>query len=269
MRPVPQSCLDFIKGAEGLTLVAKRDSGGRWFYGYGHTRQDIREGDTITEAQADSFLFADATHAATQIALTCHDDRIQALGEHQYAALVSFAFNLGWSRVDCPTMIDLLNAGNCAAIPVQLMKYDKVKNVKTGVVSEIPGLINRRSAEVSLWKTADVDGAITIANSSSETPPPSFVTRGDATLATPDPTRPLTKQKSFVSGLIGTVGAGGLVVAQTVQGAGKSVADTLQPYVGQSEILQHLQGELTLVVAAAAVGTVFCLWLRQRAAKQS
>ena len=95
MRPVPQICIDFLKGAEGLWLVGKGDLGGQPTWGYGHTGPDVVLGLSITLAQANSLLFADATKAALRLAGVVKDSVIQGLGEHQYAALVSFVFNLG------------------------------------------------------------------------------------------------------------------------------------------------------------------------------
>src|SRR4051812_40537319 len=95
MRPVPQIALDFLKGAEGDRLTAYRDSAGVWTIGRGHTGPEVVPGLVISEAQSDAYLFADATKAAVRLALRVKAAVLAALSDHEYAALVSFVFNLG------------------------------------------------------------------------------------------------------------------------------------------------------------------------------
>jgi lysozyme len=158
MRPVPQIGIDFIKGAEACRLTAYLDSTGHWTIGYGHTGPEVVRGMTITMAQAMAYLFADAVKAAARIANSVTDATIQALSEHQYAALVSFSFNTGFSHQECPTLIGVLEARNFDAVPVQMMRFNHGK--VGGVEQVIHGLTHRRMAEVVLWRHPDADAAM-------------------------------------------------------------------------------------------------------------
>ena len=91
------------------------------------------------------YLFTDATKAATRLSLVVKADVLQGLSEHQYAALVSFVFNLGAGR--SWAIWPLLNAKQFDAVPVQMMRFDKAR--VNGQLVEIPGLFNRRAAEVN------------------------------------------------------------------------------------------------------------------------
>lgn len=251
MRPVPQPCIDFLKGAEGCRLSAYQDVGGVWTVGYGHVTDG--PGD-ITQAQADSYLFADATKAAIRLAGVVKDSAILALTEHQYAALVSFCLNLGvnpsW------TLWPLLNAGKLDCIPVQMMRFDKAK--VRGQLVEVPGLFNRRAAEVALWKTADVGAAITIAQTAQA--PSSADTSTRPTPPTPMSPKPAWSSKTFVTGLAAT-GATGVAYAQQ---ALAGVKDAITPYVADSTILTALNQHMALVGAGLAVATAGFAYLKTR-----
>lgn len=258
-RPVPQICLDFLKGAEACKLIAYRDSGGVWTVGVGHTGPEVVLGLVISQAQADAYLFADATKAATRLSLVVKPDVLQGLSEHQYAALVSFVFNLGANA--SWTIWAMLNTGKLDAVPVQMMRFDKAR--VNGQLVEIPGLFNRRAAEVTLWKTADVNAAVTVAQAAPVAPPASADTSAMATPPTAMSPKPLAKSKSFITG-IATVGATGLAAAQDGL---KGVKTAIEPYTADSTVLQALTGHLALVGAGLAVATTVFLFLKNREAQ--
>ena len=83
-----------IKRFEGLRLKAYRDQGGVLTIGWGHTGSDVQEGTSITEAKAEQ-LFQDDLATAEAILERTVDVE---LTEWQWAALVSFVFNVGAGR---------------------------------------------------------------------------------------------------------------------------------------------------------------------------
>lgn len=109
--------------------------------GVGHTGPDVKPGMTISSAQSTALLLADlrqfeeVVDSAVKVSLT----------DNQFAALVSFAFNVGAANFRSSTLLKKLNAGNYAAVPGELAKWTKSKG-KT-----IQGLVNRRAAEAGLW----------------------------------------------------------------------------------------------------------------------
>jgi lysozyme len=265
MRPVPQIALDFIAGAEADELKAYRDSRGIWTIGQGHTGPEVVEGLEITEAQSLSYRITDATLAARRLALVVKDATIQALTSHEYAALISFVFNLGQGRGDWGIWKDL-NGANLGDVPNQMMLFDKARI--NGVETVVPGLLHRRMAEVALWKAPDTDAALAIVQSAPVAAPPSSFTRDSQTPPTEVSAKPQLKSKTFVGSCLTACAAAVTPFAGQVQGGLKTVNDTLTPYVGQSEILQHIQGEVVLGLAGLATLTAVFAYLKNKAPGQ-
>lgn len=143
-RPINQAGLDLVKHFEGLSLEAYRCPAGVLTIGYGHT-QGVRDGERITEAEADELLARDLEYVGE------HVERLMRvhLGDNQYAALCSWAFNVGIGAVIDSTLRELLNAGDYDAVPAQLIRWTKA--TVGGRKVELPGLVRRRAAEVALW----------------------------------------------------------------------------------------------------------------------
>lgn len=81
----------------------------------------------------------------------------QTLNQHQFDALVSWAFNVGAGAVARSTLRKLLNAGNFEAVPDQLKRWNKAGG------RVLQGLVNRRNTEVSMWLGQYSDNEVTIA----------------------------------------------------------------------------------------------------------
>lgn len=96
-----------IQHYESCKLETYVCSGGKLTIGYGHTGT-ARMGQRITQAQADALFTADVAtfenHVARVIRLSAD------LAQHQFDALVSFAFNCrDWHK---STLVRLVNAGD-------------------------------------------------------------------------------------------------------------------------------------------------------------
>ncbi|WP_375645154.1 lysozyme, partial [Bartonella sp. MR100HLJHH] len=95
MRKISSEGLALIKQWEGLRLNAYKDAIGVWTIGYGHTNNAgkpfVHKGMAITEKQAEELLcqdlrqFENAVERAVTVSLT----------DEQFAALVSFCYNVG------------------------------------------------------------------------------------------------------------------------------------------------------------------------------
>src|SRR5579864_4739110 len=88
---VNQLASALIASFEGCRLTAYQDTGGVWTIGFGHT-QDVAEGMTITQDQADEFLIADS--APLFKAVESITSPLAA------AALVSFGYNVGIGKLE-------------------------------------------------------------------------------------------------------------------------------------------------------------------------
>jgi lysozyme len=67
------------------------------------------------------------------------------LTQNQFSALCSFVYNEGAGRLQTSTLLKLLNAGDYAAVPAQLMEW------VFGGGKKLPGLVTRREAEAALF----------------------------------------------------------------------------------------------------------------------
>ena len=140
MRQLDQASIDAIKSREGCRLAAYQDSGGTWTIGYGKTGS-VKEGDTCTQEQADKWLADDMAWAGQ-----CVEGAVKVhLSDSQFGALVSFAYNVGAQAFTSSTLVNRLNAGDYAAVPQELERWNKVN----GKVSN--GLTNRRNSEIGQW----------------------------------------------------------------------------------------------------------------------
>ncbi|MBN4945030.1 lysozyme [Stenotrophomonas maltophilia] len=133
--------------SEGLRLVAYLCPADKWTIGYGHTGSDVKPGLRITAERAVELLEADLSKAATVVRRYVR----VPLSAPQEAALIDFVFNLGEGNFASSTLLRVLNAGDYAAVPAQLRRWTKGR--VRGVLTDLPGLIDRREAEVKLWNS--------------------------------------------------------------------------------------------------------------------
>jgi lysozyme len=109
--------------------------------GVGHTGPDVKPGMRITPAQSREFLRKDLDRfeAAVERAVKV------PLSDNQFAALVSFAFNVGETNFNKSTLLKKLNKGDYDSVPAELMKWVHSKGKR------LSGLVNRRTQEGALW----------------------------------------------------------------------------------------------------------------------
>ena len=130
-----QAGLQLIESFEGLRLNSYQDSVGVWTIGYGHT-QGVKPGQTITQQQAQAFLQQDL--GVAEAAVNSHN---LLLTDNQFAALVSFTFNLGGGN------LDKLFSQGLPAVPDRILLFDHAGG------KALPGLTRRRVAERALYLT--------------------------------------------------------------------------------------------------------------------
>ena len=140
VRQINAAGRDAIKRFEACRLEAYRDAGGVWTIGYGSTR-GVHSGMTITQAEAEQ-RFADDL-APAEAAVT-HLVTVP-LSDNQYAALVSFVFNVGSGTLKTSTLLRRLNGGDYASVPAELARFRFAHG------KPLKGLALRRAAEAALW----------------------------------------------------------------------------------------------------------------------
>ena len=144
-RQISPHGLEKLKQWEGLKTKAYKDAGGVWTIGYGHTAMagepKPRAGMVITAAEAERILLKDLTQYEAAV-----ENNVKVeLNDNQFAALVSFVYNIPIASFKKSTLLKKLNAGNYDAVPNELMKWTKAGGKK------LQGLVNRRRAEGYLW----------------------------------------------------------------------------------------------------------------------
>lgn len=137
---IPDAAVELIKRYEGCRLEAYRCPRGVWTIGYGHSG-GIREGQTITQAEADALLqrdleyFADGVRRLVRVPIT----------QNQLGALVSLAYNIGLGALARSTLLRKLNAGDYDGARAEFGQW-----VNAGG-QRLLGLVKRRHAEQELW----------------------------------------------------------------------------------------------------------------------
>ena len=132
--------LNKIIDFEGCKLTAYKCPAGVWTIGVGHTK-GVKQGQTITEAQAMSLLKGDL--------LPC-ENYVNNLGvcktQGQFDALVDFAFNLGTAALGRSTLLKYIRAKK----PEQYIREEFAKWVNSNGV-RLKGLVIRRQWEADRY----------------------------------------------------------------------------------------------------------------------
>ena len=134
--------LNLIKQWEGLRTEAYICPAGVVTIGYGSTGSHVYLGLTITETEAEALLLNDLERFED-----CVNDHIKvALTSNQFSALVSFAFNVGCGAFHDSTLRRRLNEGQ----DVETVIRQELPKWVHGGGEILPGLVNRRNAEIAL-----------------------------------------------------------------------------------------------------------------------
>lgn len=133
--------LDLIKAFEGCKLKAYQDIVGVWTIGYGHTGADVTPSLVWTQEQADEELEKDLVRFEKGVLALIK----RTLTPNQFAAVVSFAFNLGLGNLGKSTLLRCIAKGNMSDASCEFVKWNKAGGKVVG------GLTRRRLAEKALF----------------------------------------------------------------------------------------------------------------------
>lgn len=142
-RQINRAGWELIRHFEGLRLKAYPDpatGGDPWTIGYGSTGPHVKPGMRITAEQADELLQADLRRFEDYVAENCGTTT-----DNQFAALVSFCFNVGEGNLRTSTLRRLHLAGDYAGAQAQFSRWTR------GGGKVLPGLVKRREAEAALY----------------------------------------------------------------------------------------------------------------------
>lgn len=143
MNPSPR-CLDLVKRFEGFRAKPYLCPAGVPTVGYGHTEGVSLSDPAISREMAEALLVKDLAAFAAGVAR-----RLTApVSQHQFDALVSFAYNAGLGNLQRSTLLKRVNTGDHAGAAIEFAKWTRAKGV------ELPGLVKRRAAERALFEEA-------------------------------------------------------------------------------------------------------------------
>lgn len=135
--------IQLIAEFEGLKLERYKDAAGLWTIGYGHLilPQEINSLCKITPEEARTLLRNDLarTEKGVNGMVTCE------IGQNQFDALVSFAFNVGIGNLKKSTLLRKLNEGDINSAALQFLVWNKAGG------KVLAGLTRRREAEMKLF----------------------------------------------------------------------------------------------------------------------
>jgi lysozyme len=137
---------DLVASFEGRRRQAYPDpatGGAPWTIGIGHTGPDVREGLTWDDAQIDATLEADLARFAKGVAALIGS---VPTAQHEFDALVSFAFNLGLGNLGKSSLLSSHKAGDKAGAAIEFARWNRAGG------KPMPGLTRRRAAEAALYR---------------------------------------------------------------------------------------------------------------------
>lgn len=167
VREINDAGLNLIKSFEGIpdgnpktvNLDPYIDPVGIWTIGWGHAifignaalrgkenraRAQALYPNGLTKAECEMLLRSDLHDVCRDVSALVE----VTLTDNQFAALVSFTFNLGSGNLGISTLLRLLNEGDYIGAAGQFGRWNK------GGGKVLPGLVKRRAAEAKLFETA-------------------------------------------------------------------------------------------------------------------
>ncbi len=143
---VTPQMIDLITRFEGFRPEIYKDAAGVDTIAFGHTRSAVMPV-RVTEEEGRELLKQDLEFFIEGVL-----DLVEVpVNQHQFAALVSFAYNLGLGNLRGSTLLEKLNAGDYAGASEEFMKWDSAGGKK------MRGLTRRRGAEEQLFRTPPAD----------------------------------------------------------------------------------------------------------------
>jgi GH24 family phage-related lysozyme (muramidase) len=146
MMNISQAGIDLIKKFEGCRLKAYKAVKTEIYFtiGYGHYGSDVKEGQVITQAEANRLLETDLR----KFVLGVNALLKVPVNQNQFDALVSFAFNCGVGALQKSTLLKYINITDFISASNE---FDEWVHAGGKVLN---GLVNRRAAEKALFLKA-------------------------------------------------------------------------------------------------------------------
>lgn len=255
MRALPKDAEKLIKGFEQLVLRVYDDKQpkkilkpgdqvlGVLTAGWGHTG-GLKIGQEVSHAQAQIWFDNDIDYKAYRPLRAKLGPVLDELTDGQYGALISFVFNLGTGDPKKKewTIWKLLRARQFDQVPAQMNLFVNWDGKKSN------GLVRRRAAEVVLWSKEEPG--------STESDPPSSITRRESTPATAiDPVAP-QKSGTIIAAATSAVASAPLAISE--------VRQQIEPFKDDSAVVSNVYAGLATVAALLAILVLVLAWMKKR-----
>lgn len=146
MQPYLTLALDLIRRFEGYSSEPYQDPTGTWTIGYGFTGPNVGPNSLpMTREQAEPPLLT----LLNQIDQRLGIELFVPVTNHQRAALLSLAYNIGMGNLGQSTLLKYVNDGAFGAAASQFLVWTFSKGV------QLNGLLKRREAEMQCFQTTD------------------------------------------------------------------------------------------------------------------
>ncbi|AQR76009.1 lysozyme [Sphingomonas sp. LM7] len=146
------ACLSLVKEFEGCAKQQANGSfaaypdpgsgGDPWTIGWGTTGPDVKPGVVWTQQQCDDRLTTDITSFAAKVSGVIGS---ATTSQHQFDAMVSFAYNVGIGNLSSSTLLKMHKAGDFTGAQGQFGRWNKAAG------NVMAGLTRRRAAEAALY----------------------------------------------------------------------------------------------------------------------
>lgn len=145
---ISEKGIEFLIKEEGEVLRVYKCPAGVLTIGVGHTGKDVKEGMVITKQQSRELLKQDLKRFETCI----NTNVSRILKQHEFDALVSFAFNVGCEAFRLSTLRKKINSyAPATEIAAEFRKWRK------GGGKVLPVLVARREREIKLYLEGKYD----------------------------------------------------------------------------------------------------------------
>lgn len=116
---ISEQGLELLIAREGKRNKAYLDSVGVWTIGVGHTGPEVHAGLVWSDAEVEAALRADLDRFEDAV----NDNTTVGLEQHQFDALVSFAFNVGVGAFKTSTLLKKINLQQFEAAAEQFDRW--------------------------------------------------------------------------------------------------------------------------------------------------
>ena len=140
-RHINTNGIELIKRYEGFSSAPYKCAAGHLTIGYGHKITNNEKFECLTKWQAENLLAQDLYKSELAVAKYIDNN----LSDNQFAAIVSFTFNLGAASLQRSTLRQKANFGLYKECGDEFLKWIYIGTRK------LPGLIRRRIAERLLF----------------------------------------------------------------------------------------------------------------------